>query len=71
MRSGKRQMTEKIELLNQEKIRTLREKENFMYVRMLEMDTIKQAEMKEEKSLHDGKTTVIQMNFFELHKTAP
>ena len=34
---------------NQEKIRTLREKENHKYLGILEADTIKQTEMKEKK----------------------
>ena len=40
-------MTEGIELPNQEKIRTLGEKETNKYLGILEADTIKQAEMKE------------------------
>ena len=47
MKSGKRQMTEGIELPNQEKIRILREMETYKYLGILEADTIKQAEMKE------------------------
>ena len=47
MRSGKRQMTEEIELSNQEKIRTLGEKETYKYLGILEADTIKQAETME------------------------
>ena len=47
MKSGKRHMTEGIELPNQEKIRTLREKETYKYLGILEADTIKQEEMKE------------------------
>ena len=46
MKSEKRYMAEGIELPNQEKIRTLREKEAYKYVGILEADTIKQAEMK-------------------------
>ena len=38
-----------IELPNQEKIRILGEKENHKYLKILEADTIKQAEMKEKK----------------------
>ena len=40
--SGKRQMTEGIELLNQEKIRMLRERETYKYLGILEEDSIKQ-----------------------------
>ena len=47
MRSEKQQMTERIELLNQRKIRTLGEKVNYKYLGILEVDTIKQAGMKE------------------------
>ena len=47
MRSRKRQIMEEIELLNQERIRTLREKETLKYMGILEADPIKQVEMKE------------------------
>ena len=47
MRSGKRKITEGIELPNQEMIRTLGEKENYEYLEKLEVDTIKPVEMKE------------------------
>ena len=47
MKSRKRQMAEGLELPNQEKIRTLREKEKYNYLGILETDTIKHAEMKE------------------------
>ena len=45
MKSGSRKIREGIELLNQEKIRTPREKENYKFLGILEADTIKQAEM--------------------------
>ena len=44
---GKRQMTEGIEQPNQGKIKTLGEKETYKYLGILEADTVKQAEMKE------------------------
>ena len=47
MISEKRRMTEGMELPNQEKIRTLGEKETYKYLGILEADTIKQVEMKE------------------------
>ena len=47
MKSGKRHMTEGIELANQVIIRTLGEKETYEYLGILEADTIKQQEMKE------------------------
>ena len=46
-KSGKRPITEGIELANQEKIRMLGEKENYKYLGILEVDIIKEAEMKE------------------------
>ena len=46
IKSGKRQMTEGIELSNQ-KIKTLGEKETYKYLGILEADTIKQTEIKE------------------------
>ena len=49
MKSGKLKMTEGIELPNQGKIRTLREKETYKYMGILEPDTIKHAEMKEKR----------------------
>ena len=41
MRSRKGQMTEEIELPNQQKVRTLIEKEIYKYLGILEVDTIK------------------------------
>ena len=46
MKSGKRHMTNGTELPNQEKIRTLREKETYKYRGILKADTIKYVEMK-------------------------
>ena len=60
MKSGKRYMTEEIELPNQEKIRTLGEKETCKYWEILEDDTIKQVEMKEKiKKEYLGRTRKI------------
>ena len=47
MKSGKRQLTDGIELPNKDKIKTLAENETYKYLGILEADTIKQAEMKE------------------------
>ena len=47
MKSGKRHLTDGMELPNEAKIRTLREKETYEYLGILEADTIKQVEMKE------------------------
>ena len=44
--SGKRHLTDGIELPNQDKIRTLAENETYKYLGILEADTIKQVEMK-------------------------
>ena len=41
MKCGKRHMIERVELLNQEVIRTLEEKETYKYLRILKADTIK------------------------------
>ena len=49
MKSDKRHMTEGVELPNQIIIRTLEAKETYKYLRILEVDTIKQVEMKEKK----------------------
>ena len=45
--SGKRHLTDGMELLNQGKIRTLAENETYKYLGILEADTIKQVEMKD------------------------
>ena len=50
MKSRKQQITEEIELPNQVKIRTFREKETHKYLEILEADTIKHEEMKEKKN---------------------
>ena len=47
MKSGKWHLTDGMELPNQEKIRTLGEKETYKYLGILEAETIKQVEMKE------------------------
>ena len=47
MKSGKRHLTDGIELLNKDKIKSLAENETYKYLGILEADTIKQAEMKE------------------------
>ena len=47
MKSGKRHLTDGIELPNQDNIRTLAENETYKYLGILEADTIKQVEMKE------------------------
>ena len=46
MKSGKRHLTDGMELPNQDKIRTLAENKTYKYLGILEADTIKQEEMK-------------------------
>ena len=46
-KSGNKEIKERIEQPNQERIKTLEEKENYKYLGILEEDTIKQEEMKE------------------------
>ena len=47
MKSGKRQLTDGMELPNKDKIKTLAENETYNYLGILEADTIIQAEMEE------------------------
>ena len=47
MKSGKRHMTDGMELPNHDKIRTLGENETYKYLGILEADTIKQVQMKD------------------------
>ena len=47
IKSRRRQITIGIEVPNQERIRTLGEKENYKFLGILEADTIKQVETKE------------------------
>ena len=46
-KSDKRHLTDRMEQPNQDKIRTLGEKETYKYLGILKADTIKQVEMKE------------------------
>ena len=50
MKSGKRRLMDGMELPNQDKIRTLEEKETYNYLGILEANTIKQEEKKEKKN---------------------
>ena len=47
MKSGKRHLTDGMELPNKDKIKTLAENETYKYVGNLEADTIKQVKIKE------------------------
>ena len=72
MKSGKWQMKEGIELPNQGKIRTLREKETYKYLGILEADTIKHAEMKKKikkrVSRENEKTTLNKRTLQKSHQ---
>ena len=48
MKSGKRHLTDGIELPYHDKIRALEENETYKYLGILEADTIKQVQMKDE-----------------------
>ena len=50
MKSGKRQVTDGMELPKKDKIKTLVKNETYKYLDILEDDTIKQAEMKDQNS---------------------
>ena len=54
MTCGKRQITEGIELPNQERIRTLGEKENYKYLGILETDTTSQDDRKNNKNRRES-----------------
>ena len=64
MRSGKRHMTEEIELPNQDKIRKLREKETWEYLGIFETD-IKQVRTKEKlnKSISGERESYSKPNY--------
>ena len=47
MKSSKRDLTDGMELPNQDKIRTIRKNETYKYLGILEADTIKQEEVKD------------------------
>ena len=47
MKTGKRHLTDRIQLPNQEKIKTLGEKKTYKYLGINEADTIKQMKIKE------------------------
>ena len=49
--SRKRQIIEGIELPNQGSIRTIRDKKNFKFLGILEVDVVKQVERKEKKAI--------------------
>ena len=53
MKSGKRHLTDGIELPSQDKIRTLGKKETYKYMGILEADTIKQVGIKDKINKED------------------
>ena len=66
IKSGKRHMTEAMELQNQEKYKNTREKETHKHLGILEADTVKQVEMKEKMktSVSGEKKTYSKPNCF-------
>ena len=69
MRNGKRQITEEKDQPNQEKIKMLREKENYKYLGILEANTIKQVEMKEKiKNNYFGRKDLRTRKLMKIHK---
>ena len=66
MKSRKQQMVEGIELPNQDKIKTLGEKETSKYLAILEADSIKQVEMKETnfKSISGKKKKLLETKLY-------
>ena len=66
LKSGQRYMTKGMELLNQEKMMSLKEKETHKYLRILEADTIKQDEMKDKikkKSISGKRKRYAKQNY--------
>ena len=57
MKSGKRHLTDGMELPNQDKIGTLEENETYKYLGILEADTIKQVQMKDKIQKEDVRST--------------
>ena len=72
MKSGKRHMTDGMELPNHDKIRTLEENETYQYLGILEADTIKQVQIKDtirkeylRKTIKLLKTKICSRNFIK------
>ena len=65
VKSGKRHLTDGMELPNQDKIRTLAENQTFKYLSILEVDTIKQVEMKDkiQKEYHRRTRKLLETKF--------
>ena len=63
MKSGKRHLTDGMELRNQDKIKTLAENETYKYLGILEADTIKQVEMKKKKKKKFKKNTSGELEY--------
>ena len=57
IKKGKKEIMERIELPNQERIRTLEEKENYNHLGIFETDAIKQVDRKEKRVPQTNKTT--------------
>ena len=65
MKYEKREKTDRIELQNQEILRKFEENENYKYLEILEVDTIKYAEKKKNlgKSSSDEPENILKSNF--------
>ena len=65
IKSGKQQMTEGMELLNQEKIRTPGEEKSYEYLRILEANIIKQVDKikKKKKTFSRKRVNYLKTNF--------
>ena len=63
MDNGKRQTKEWIEPANQVKIRTLREKETYKYLGILEAEIIKQVKIKEKKEYSEEQESYSKTNY--------
>ena len=65
MKSGKQRLTDGIELSNQDKIRTLREKESYKYLGILKADTIKKWRWKKKvkKSISGEQESYLKQNY--------
>ena len=69
MKSGKRYLTDGMELPNQDKIRTLAENETYKYLDILEADTIKQVEIKDkiQKEYLGGTRKLLEIKLSSRH----
>ena len=67
-KNGKRQTKEGIEQPNRESIRMLGEKENYKYLEIFEVDTIKEEEMKGNKSKKTSRKQALLQKIHQSNK---